>query len=514
MRDIVLRGRYFGHAAPEGAAALAGFLAGRSPADALRAWFGEESLRLFAGLRGTGGDGGPEAVWRDAVACIEEAVDRDIAAIDAMLAAQLDRVLHHQAMRRLEGRWRGLSWLVEQVPPAARIRVRLLDLRWGELCRDLARAVEFDQSNLFRKIYEDEFGIAGGEPFGLLCADYEVRHGPMEGYPTDDVAALGSLAAVAAAAFAPLLIGASPALLGLDSFAGSPVAADLADALQTAERQRWRSLQGREDTRFLGVLLPRVLARAPWPDDGTRPDRFRYREHAPDAEARVWSTPVHAFAAVAMRAFARFGWPADVRGAQLGEQAMGGVVDMLPDERFPSDPEGRPPRAPMELYLTDEQERQLSEAGLIPLVALDGLPEASFGTVPSLHRPLRMTGSAPEANQRLSAQFNAMLCVSRFAHCIKLMGRDMVGVFNNANEIEMRLQRWLDGFSNTLASDDPGLAARYPLREARVEVRERPGQPGVYGCVIHLQPHYQLDEVGAAFRLVADLAAPRAGAAA
>lgn len=508
LRAVVLSGRFLGQGAgAEGAERIAAFITEASAAACLDEWFGPHLSSL---LRHDGSAAGR----RRAIARLEEAVDRDIAALDRLIGTQLDRVLHQERLRRLEGTWRGVGWLLERVPFGARIRIRILSARWTEICRDFERALEFDQSSMFRLIYEGEFGTPGGEPFGMLVADYEVRHAPGPGSPTDDIAALDGLSAVAAAAFAPAVVAAHPALLGFDAWTGLNAAADLTDVLRANDRTRWRSLQSREDTRFLSVVLPRALARPPWPDDGSRADGFRYREHAPDSGSRVWMNAAFGLAAAAIRAFARSSWPADVRGATVAREPLGGVIEALPAEHLPGDPRGTTLRPPVEVALTDEQERQAVEAGLVPFIGLELLPEATFAAVPSIHRPPRQTGetaSIANANQRLSAQFNAMLCVSRFAHCIKLMGRDMVGSFKTHDEIQRRLQKWLQGFTNvSSAAGDQG--ARYPLRDARVEVREKPGQPGVYGCIIQLQPHYQLDEVGAAFRLVTDLQAARQAA--
>ncbi|NKC34102.1 type VI secretion system contractile sheath large subunit [Falsiroseomonas selenitidurans] len=499
LRDAVLAGRFLGRDAA--AAPLAALVAEAAPARLLLGWFGEARLAGFARDP-------------DPVEALRGALDRDVAALDAMLSAQLDAVLAAPRLSRLEGSWRGLAWLVDRLPPTGgRVRVKLLSARWAELCRDLERAVEFDQSQVFRKIYEEEFGTAGGEPFGMIAADYEVRHMPAPGHPTDDVGALTALAGVAAAAFAPLVLAASPALVGLDAFADAAPAFDLASALSGPEHARWRNAAAQEDMRFLCVALPRVLGRAPWPDDGSRVDRFRYRSHAPGVAQRVWTTPVYGLAAAAIRAFDRYAWPGEVRGAEPQEEAVGGVLDHLPFERFAADPPGPPPRAPLDLALTDEQERQISDARLVPLSALEGLAEASFGALPALHRPPRMNSAVAEANQRLSTQINTLLCVSRFAHCIKLMGRDMVGSAREAPEVEYELQRWLDRFVSGLGSGGAEVTAKFPLMDAKVEVRERRGKPGVYGCTVHLKPHHQLDEVGAAFRLVTEFA-PRRGAAA
>lgn len=508
LRARVLSGRFLGHGTGAGGAeGVAAFITEPSATACLHAWFGS---RLADILHHDGSASGR----RLAVERLEEAVDRDIAALDRLVGSQLDAVLHDERLRRLEGAWRGVAWLTERVPFGARVRIRIMSARWAELCRDFERSIEFDQSALFKVVYEGEFGTPGGEPFGMLLADYEVRHAPGPGSPTDDIAGLDGLSTVAAAAFAPAVIAAHPALLGFDTWAGVSAAADLTDVLRAADRGRWRALQGREDCRFLSVVLPRTLARAPWPDDGTREDRFRYREHAPDPDARVWMNVGFALAAAAIRAFARTSWPADVRGAAVSREPHGGVIEGLPAERLAGDPRDAPLRPPVEVALTDEQERQAVEAGLLPFIGLELLPEGSFAATPSIHRPPRMQGDTAaiaNANQRLSAQFNAMLCVSRFAHCVKLMGRDMVGSFKTPEDIQRRLQKWLQGFTNISAGGgDQG--AKYPLRDARVEVAEKPGAPGVYGCTIQLQPHYQLDEVGAAFRLVTDLQAARQAA--
>lgn len=496
MREAVLSGRVL-----DAAANLAAFVAEHEPGAILRAWLGEARLRDLAA--------GPSPGQ-----LLEEALDRDIAALDALISRQLDAVLHAPRLRRMEGSWRGLYWLVDGFVQDRLVKVRLLTLRWAELARDLERAAEFDQSALFRLVYEEEFGTPGGEPYGMLAADFEIRPGPAAGHPVDDVAVLHQLAAIGAAAFCPVVLPASPALLGLNQFHEVGAALALSDILRGPERARWRNLASREDTRFLALVLPRTLGRASWDDTGNRADRFRYREKAGSADHRVWTAAVYALASVAARAFTRYRWPGEIRGADPGWEPTGGVVETLPHQRFRADPPGLPPRPPLELSLTDDQEREAADGGLIALCGLEALPEASFGAVPSLHKPPRAVGlgesQAAEANQRLSAQLNSVLCVSRFAHVLKLMGRDMVGSFMAAGDVETRLQQWLNRHVSGLAGGGD-TASRYPLRDARVEVRDRPGRPGTYGCTIHLQPHYQLDEVGAAFRLVTDLSAPRAG---
>ena len=492
LRERVLSGAFFGshHRAAERVASFA-FL---PSADALADWFGPlAALRLAA----------------DPEDC-RAAIDRDIAALDALIGAQLDAILHHRRLRRFEGSWRGLAWLVDGIDPASRVKVRVLNISWSELCRDLERAIEFDQSQLFRKIYEEEFGTPGGEPYGLLIVDHEIHHRPFAGAPTDDVTALAQLSGVAAAAFVPTVLGASPALLQVEEFADLAMATDLSDPFRGPEFARWRSLSSREDMRFIGITLPRVLARPPWEDDPARVDGFRYREYAPEISSRVWMSAGYSFAAVVARAFINHAWPADVRGSDTDFVGAGLVTD-LPIEPFRTDPDRVWIRLPLDLVLSDQLEGALVEAGLMPLSALPYGEEAVFSAVRSLQAPanyIGRTAATANANARLSAQLNSMLCVSRFAHYIKIIGREMVGSFKTAEEIESRLQTWLTGYVNSNLTGGPESRARFPLVAGRVSVHELAGRPGVFGCTMHLQPHFQLDDVAATFRLVTDIAAP------
>jgi type VI secretion system ImpC/EvpB family protein len=503
LRVAVFAGRFFGSsaAAAPAAADLAALASSSDAAANLLNWFG---LPWLQSLRG----------HADAKGMLRAALDRDMAMLDAMMSVQLDAVLHQPRLRKLEGSWRGLQWLVDRLPATGpRVRLKLLNARWREVCRDIERALEFDQSQLFHKIHEEQFGMAGGEPFGLIACDYEVRHRPAPEHPTDDIGTLTALASIAAASFSPMIFGAAPELLGMDSFAEMSPSFDPATVLRDESHARWRANAAHEDLRFIGVALPRVLGRAPWADDGSRTDRFRYRNHTPGPAQRVWTSPVYAFAAAAARAFETYSWPAEVRGADISQVARGGVIDRLPYDAFFSDVAGEAPaRSPLEVALTDAQENQIGDAGLIPLSALDGLAEASFGALPSLHKPPRMTTTIANENQRISAQLNTLMCVSRFAHCVKLMGRDMIGSYMEPGDVETRLQRWLNQYISGGGLANADVTARYPLQDARVEVQERRGKPGVYNCIVHLKPHHQLDEIGASFRLVTEFA-PRHAAA-
>jgi type VI secretion system ImpC/EvpB family protein len=490
VRESVLSGRFVGSRDAALADAISGFLAA-PPADEIDHWFGrEDGVRL-----------------RIDPAALRGAIDRDIAAIDTMLSEQVDAILHHARLRKLEGSWRGISWLVEGTELSNRVKIKILNVGWPEICRDLERAIEFDQSLLFRKVYEDEFGTPGGEPYGILLVDHEVRHRPSPQFRTDDVAALAALSGVAAAAFAPLIIGASPALLEIDSFSDLATSIDVAAPLRNTDHARWRSLAARADMRFVGVALPHILARSPWLDDGTRTDWFRYSEYAPTGDERVWMNAGYAFAAVTARAFANFGWPADVRGVET-DRVGGGLVTDLPLEPFRTDPDHVWTRPPVEIVFTDRQERFLLDVGLMPLTAIPYSEELVFGAVRSLQVPQRYQGAtanAADANAHLSTQINSILCASRFAHCLKMLGRHMVGSFKTASEIEHFLQAWLTQYVNANLAAAGDSRARFPLVAGRVTVNELPGRPGSFGCVVQLQPHYQLDDIAAAFQLVTEL---------
>ncbi len=495
LREAVLDGRYFAAAHREDASRFAAFIA--EPKNALAGWFGPQAARRLAADRET----------------LIALLDRDIALLDQMIARQLDAILHHARLRKLEGSWRGLAWLVSRMSISGRLKLRILNVTWAEICRDLERAAEFDRSNLFRGVYEDEFGIAGGEPYGLLVVDHEVRHRPGPGAITDDVSAVASLSAVAAAAFAPLVIGASPALFGVDEFGELSGVADPAAAFVAKEYQRWKALSNREDIRFIAVTLPRILARLPWDEALDRHRGFRYRETATSGAEQVWTNSGYLVAACVMRAYEAFSWPADMRGYDI-DRLGGGVVEDLPEPHFSIDPSFGLERPALELTLTDRQERALVAAGLMPVGTLPYGGQALIGAARSLQIPnarnAALNTDSTNANLRISAQFNTMICVSRFAHYVKVMGRDMVGSFQTPAEIQKKLQTWLMRFASGSSSPGPETMAKYPLRNASVTISETPGKPGVYACVIQLQPHFQLDDIAASFRLMTEIAAPGA----
>jgi len=475
-------------------APLTRFREATDPGEALLRWFGGAVIH---------------AARAGGLAAIRSALDRDIAALDALLADQVDAILHHPRVKALESAWRGLRYLADQSDGREQVILRVLPCRWSEIARDLERAIEFDQSGLFDKIYNQEFGMPGGKPFGLLLILHEVQHRPTHDHPYDDISVLKALSQVAAAAFAPVILGARPALLGLEDFSELAQPIDIARPFAGPEYARWRAFQGTEDSRFVGICLPHILLRPPWKDDGTRADGFRYAEDRNGMRTAdfLWGHAGFAFAAVLIRAFDTYGWFADIRGARRDEIA-GGLVTGLPTPSFGTDRPGIAIRPPLDVSIADRQENILTDLGLIPLLVARFTPHAVFYGNASARTVDPRETLVATMNQRLSSMLQYIFCVSRFSHFIKVIGRDRVGSFATPEECERFLQDWLMGYC--LGNDDASLdqKARYPLREASVRVREVPGKPGAFSCVTHLKPHFQLDQVVTSFRLTTELAPP------
>jgi type VI secretion system protein ImpD len=450
---------------------------------------------------------GPEIPPRDELTAVLQAA---IADIDRALSQQLCAVIHHARFRALEASWRGLKFLVEQTGDIDNLKIRVLAVTWRELARDLERAIEFDQSQLFRKVYSDEFGTPGGEPFGVLLGDYYVAHRPHGEQPVDDVTVLKGIAAVATAAFAPFIAGAHPALFGLDSFVDLERPFDIARVFQSADYIRWNSLREIEEARFVGLTLPRILMREPWRDDPRRVDGFRFREHASatDGSERLWANACYAFGAVLARSFGQSGWLASIRGVERGAQG-GGLVSGLAQACAPTDAAGVAPLPPTELVVSDMLEKQLSDLGLIALCHCPGTPWAAFYSTPSLQQPRSFDKPDARVNAKLSAMLQYIFCTSRFAHYIKMIGRDRQGSFTDAEGLQRYLTDWLAQFTLSDEEASSELQARHPLRAASVTVRDVPGKPGAYYSIIHLRPHFQLDDLSTSLKLVTEIVADR-----
>jgi len=437
------------------------------------------------------------------------ALDRLIISLDRLISRQLDEILHHPRFQRLEASWRGLHYLTDaeaEYDEDLSVKIKVLNVSWAELAKDVTRALEFDQSHIFRRVYSDEFDMPGGEPFGVMLCDYEVSHRPRPGQPVSDPEVLRELARVGTAALCPFILNAGSSLFGLDSFRELPQLATLQATFQQREYAQWRALRRDEHSRFLGLTLPRMLMREPYRDDGSRRQRFVYEEQVnDDVEHYLWGGACYAFGSVLIRAFANTGWFADIRGGthEFGE---GGVVRHLVYSRFNDDRARIAARSATEIQISDYAERELSDFGFIPLCAYHSVERAVFYSNASLHEPPEYEAEIANANAKLSAMTQYMLCVSRFGHYIKVMGRDRIGSFTNATDCQRLLQDWLNRYTTSSEGGSAELKARYPLAASRVEVTELPGRPSYFTCTVHLQPHFQLDQLISSIRLVTELA--------
>jgi type VI secretion system protein ImpC len=426
-------------------------------------------------------------------------INARVAQIDHLISLQLNEILHHPAFQKLEGSWRGIKYMMDQSETSSMLKIRVLNVSKKELLRDLQRAPEFDQSVMFKKVYEDEFGIFGGEPFGALIGDYEFSRHP------EDIELLEKVSQVAAGAHAPFLTAAAPELLNLDSFSQLGDPRDIGKIFDSTEFAKWKSFRASEDSRYVGLTMPRVLMRLPYGKDTKPVDDFNYEEgvDGTDHSKYLWGNAAYALGARLTTAFAQYGWCASIRGVEGG-----GLVEGLPTHTFRTDEGDVALKCPTEVAITDRREKELADQGLIPLVHCKGTDYAAFFSVQSTNKPKKFDKAAANANARLSAQLPYILAVSRFAHYMKSIMRDKIGGIMSRTQCEAFLTQWIMQY---VTSDDQASAsvkAKFPLREARIEVSEIPGKPGAYRAIAFLRPHFQLDELTVSLRLVADLPQP------
>lgn len=460
------------------------FLRAADPAEALAAY-----------VEGYGGSTLPAGLW----------LSRQVALIDELIEEQLNAILHAPKLQALEARWRGLCALTEEASPYDNVRVRVLDVSWREICRDLDRAAEFDQSQLFHLIYNNEFGTPGGEPFGVLLGDYQVAHRPYDGHPFDDVDALRGLIQIAAAAFAPLVLAAAPQLFGVDHFSEISPTINFANIFRQSEYLKWRSLRELEDSRFVAVTLPGVLMRHPYREQQHTVGGLRFNEHneGDNGEDYLWGNSAFALGTILIREFGEVGWFSHIRGMPRDHLGGGMVTHFTPLPQAASGNQRHHILTPV--LITDNMERELAELGLMSLCHCYETPFAAFHSNPSLQQARQHADKGANANARISAMLQQILCASRFAHYIKVLIRDKIGAFVTEQDCERYLQRWLEQY--TTGRDDLSweTRARYPLRSARVQVRELPGKPGTYSCIIHLKPHYVADQLVSELKLTTEL---------
>jgi type VI secretion system protein ImpC len=430
----------------------------------------------------------------------EAMINARIAQIDHLVSLQLREIMHNPAFQKLEGTWRGLKYLMDNSETSTTLKIRVLNVSKRDLLRDLQRASEFDQSALFKKVYEEEYGVFGGEPFGAVIGDYEFGKHP------EDIELLDKISHVAAAAHAPFLTAASPELLNLDNFTSLGQPRDLAKIFDTFEFAKWKSFRESEDSRCVAMALPRILMRLPYGRDTKPVDGFDYDEGVDGADHSryLWGNAAYALGARLTNAFAQYGWCAAIRGVEGG-----GLVEGLPTHNFHTDEGDVALKCPTEIAITDRREKELADLGFAPLVHCKGSDYAAFFSVQSAQKPKLYDEPSANASARLSAQLPYTMAVSRFAHYLKAMMRDKIGSFASRGECEVFLNKWIQNYAINSDFANQETKAKFPLREARVEVLEVPGKPGAYRAVAFLRPHFQLDEFAVSLRLVAELPAPK-----
>lgn len=434
---------------------------------------------------------------------INDAID----AIDNALSVQLKAIMHHEKFQKLEGSWRGLHHLVSNSNTGAGLKIRMMNISKKELTRDLEKAVEFDQSQIFKKIYESEFGIAGGEPYAALIGDFEFSARP------DDISLLSKISNVAAAGFCPFIAAAAPTMFGFDSYTELSKPRDLEKIFDSAEYSQWRGFRDSDDSRFVTLTMPRTLARVPY-GSATKPiDAFNYEEADQSADGQhiendhdsyCWMNAAYSMGTVLTRAYTEYGWCTSIRGAEGG-----GKVEGLPSHSFVSDDGDIDQKCPTEIGITDRREAELSNLGFLPLCHYKNTDYAVFFGAQTTQKPKSFHDLDASANAAISARLPYIMATSRIAHFLKVMARDKIGSFLEAKDAEEWLNTWIKQYVNGSSTANAEMKARYPLAEAKVEVKEVPGQPGVYNAIAWMRPWLQMEELTASLRLVANI--PKAG---
>jgi len=426
-------------------------------------------------------------------------LDARVAELDRLISEQLSAIMHAPTFQQLEGTWRGLHYLCGQTSTGAQIKIKAFNAPKKDLVKDFKSAIDFDQSALFKKVYEEEFGTFGGSPFGALIGDYQIGRQP------EDMYFVEQMSHVAAAAHAPFIAAANEDMFGLESFTELGKPRDLAKVFDTVEYAKWKSFRDSEDSRYVGLTLPRFLGRLPYdPKDGTTVEGFNFVEDVDgnDHSKYLWCNTAYAFGARLTRAFEDFGWCAAIRGVEGG-----GLVEELPTHTFRTDDGEIALKCPTEVAITDRREKELSDLGFIPLVHCKNTDYAAFFGAQSAQKAKKYNTDAANANASLSAQLQYIFAVSRVAHYLKAMMREKIGSFASAGNVEEFLNRWIAQYVLLDDNATQEAKAQFPLREASVQVSDVPGKPGVYRAVAFLRPHFQLDELSVSLRLVAELPA-------
>ncbi|WP_035056417.1 type VI secretion system contractile sheath large subunit [Andreprevotia chitinilytica] len=437
------------------------------------------------------------AIDKDTVAMINHRISQ----IDELISKQLNQILHHPEVQQLEASWRGLHFMVMNTETSTRLKLRLLNVSKKDLLNDLEKAVEFDQSALFKKLYEEEYGTFGGHPYSVLVGDYEFGRHPQ------DVALLEKLSNVAAAAHAPFIAAASPRLFDMQSFTELATPRDLAKVFESNELIKWRSFRATEDSRYVSLVLPHVLMRLPYGPDTLPTEGMNYVEdvNGADHSKYLWGNAAYALGQRVTEAFAKYGWCAAIRGVEGG-----GAVEGLPAHTFGTASGDIALKCPTEIAITDRREKELDTLGFMALCHKKNSDLAVFFGGQTTNLAKTYNTHEANANARISAMLPYVLAASRFAHYIKVIMRDKIGSFMTRDNVQTYLNSWIADYVLVNDNAPQEIKAQYPLREARVDVTEVPGKPGAYRATVFLRPHFQLEELTASIRLVASLPPPAA----
>ena len=432
-------------------------------------------------------------------------IEAIIAQLDRKLTEQVNVILHHEDFKALEGAWRGLHYMVNNTETDEMLKIRVLNISKKDLSKTLKKfkGTAWDQSPVFKKMYEEEYGQFGGEPYGCLVGDYYFDHSP------PDVELLGEIAQICAASHSPFISAAAPTAMQMDSWQELSNPRDLTKIFQTPEYAAWRSLRESEDSRYIGLAMPRFLARLPYGAKTSPVEAFDFEEDVEGADhgKYVWANSAYAMAVNINRAFKLYGWCTRIRGVESG-----GAVEGLPTHTFPTDDGGVDMKCPTEIAIADRREAELAKNGFMPLVHRKNSDFAAFIGAQSLQKPAEYSDPDATANANLAARLPYLFASCRFAHYLKCIVRDKVGSFKERDE----MQRWLQDWIMQYVDGDPAHSseetkARRPLAAAEVVVEEVEGNPGYYTSKFFLRPHYQLEGLTVSLRLVSKLPSAKAG---
>jgi len=434
---------------------------------------------------------------------VVQSIEAIIAAIDKQVGAQLDKVLHHPDFQQMEGAWRGLHYLVNNTETDEKLKIRFMNIAKKDLGKMFAKfkGTAWDQSPLFKQIYESEYGQLGGTPYGCLVGDYQFDHS------LPDVEILRGMAQIAAASHAPFITSPSPRLMNMESWQELSNPRDLTKIFEEPDYAAWRSFRQSEDSRYVGMAMPRFLARMPYGAKTNPADGLAYEETAVGGnhDQYTWANSAYAMSVNITRAFKLYGWCTAIRGVESG-----GAVPNLPTHTFETDDGGVDMKCPTEIAISDRRDNELAKNGFMALNHRKGSDFAAFIGGDSLHNPPTFDDPAVTANARLGARLPYMFATSRFAHYLKVMVRDKIGGFTSASAMQRYLQEWI---LNYVYEDTDGAAqqllAQRPLSGAEVTISENKSNPGYYSAQFFLKPHYQLEGLTVGLRLVSELPSQR-----